>query len=238
MSEHHDFDITSLADFLHLTAAQVQRMADRGRLPGRKIGGQWRFSRADIHHWFESQIGASDSEELKGVEQVLQRHQTGGGDPVRVSRRLSLDAIAIPLVARTKNSAIDSICQLAANSGKLWDASAMADAIRSRERLHPTALENGVALLHPRRPMPTIIDDSFLALGITSHGIPFGGPRGTLTDVFFLVASYDDAIHLRLLARLSRLIVEPGFLDELRGRGDPQSALHWIDASEDRIPEN
>ena len=236
MSDHHDFDITSLAVYLHVTPAQVQRMADRGRLPGRKIGGQWRFSRADIHHWFEGQIGASDSEELKGVEQVLQRQKSAPSAQVQLSELLSIDSIAIPLTARTKNSAIDNICQLAADSGKLWDPAAVADAIRTRESLHPTALENGVALLHPRRPMPTAIADSFLALGITSHGIPFGGPRGTLTDVFFLIASYDDAVHLRILARLSRLIVEPGFVDGLRSKVDAAGAWKLISAAEDNIP--
>ena len=38
-----DFDIDELAKYLHLTPPQVSRMADRGKLPGRKVGGQWRF---------------------------------------------------------------------------------------------------------------------------------------------------------------------------------------------------
>ncbi len=33
----------------------------------------------------------------------------------------------------------------------------MAEAVRSREQMQPTALENGVALLHPRRPMAKIL---------------------------------------------------------------------------------
>jgi PTS system nitrogen regulatory IIA component len=235
MSDQQDFDVLSLSAYLHLSPDQVQKMAERGRLPGRRIGGQWRFSRADIHHWFEKRIGASDSEELKGVEQVLQRQESLTSGGISLSTLLSPECIAIPLAARTKNSAIDSMCQLAAHSGRLWDADAMADALRSRESLHPTALDNGVALLHPRRPMPTILADSFVAMGITSHGIPFGGPRGTLTDVFFLIASYDDAIHLRILARLSRWIVEPGFVDRLRQAEDAASAWSFIAENEDSI---
>jgi PTS system nitrogen regulatory IIA component len=236
MSERQDFDINSLAVYLHLTPSQVQRMADRGRLPGRKIGGQWRFAPADIHHWLEVRIGASDSEELKGVEQLLQRDKSAPQDEIRIASLLSTECTEIPLAARTKNAVIDRICELAANAGKLWNKEAMVDAIRTRERLHPTALENGVALLHPRRPMPTAISESFLALGITSHGIPFGGPRGVLSDVFFLIASFDDAVHLRILARLSRLIVEPGAVDGLRQQRDPIAAWEWIAAAEEKIP--
>src|SRR5690606_12943820 len=54
-----DFNIETLADYLHLEANQVSRLAERGKLPGRRIGGAWRFSRAEIHHWLENRIGLS-----------------------------------------------------------------------------------------------------------------------------------------------------------------------------------
>ena len=87
----------------------------------------------------------------------------------------------------------------------------MIEAIRSREDMYPTAMEGGVALLHPRRPMPTILAQPFLALGVTATGIPFGGERGGLTDVFFLICSVEDRGHLRTLARLARVIGTSGF---------------------------
>jgi PTS system nitrogen regulatory IIA component len=149
---------------------------------------------------------------------------------------MSPELVAIPLGARTRNSVIDEMCRLGVACGKLWNGAEMTDAIRSRESLHPTALDNGVALLHPRRPKPTIIAESFVALGMTSGGIPFGGPRGSLTDIFFLIASYDDAIHLRILARLSRLIVAPGFVEALRGASDAALALAVVDQAEQGIP--
>jgi PTS system nitrogen regulatory IIA component len=104
----------------------------------------------------------------------------------------------------------------------------MEAAIRAREEIYPTTLENGVALLHPRRPMPGILAQPLLGLGVTSSGIPFGGNRGALTDVFFLICSTDDRGHLRTLARLSKVIGAPGFLDALREAPDRQAAHHLI----------
>ncbi len=52
-----DLDIAKLADYLHLTPPQVSKMALRGRIPARKVGGEWRFNEAEIHHWLEEQIG-------------------------------------------------------------------------------------------------------------------------------------------------------------------------------------
>ncbi len=65
-----DFDIDNLASYLHLTPQQVTRLADRGKIPGRKVAGQWRFSPADIHHWLEARIGLSDEDELVEVTPV------------------------------------------------------------------------------------------------------------------------------------------------------------------------
>ncbi len=214
-----DFDVENLAAYLHLTPAQVMRMADRDRLPGRKIGGQWRFAEAEIHHWLEERIGISDDDELVKVENVLDR-AAPDEDAVCIADMLPLDAIAVPLNARTRTRVISAMAELAASTGWLWDPDKMAEAVSAREFLHTTALENGVALLHPRRPQPNILAHAFLALGRTFRGIPFGDSQGQLTDVFFLICSTDDGGHLRTLARLSRLLAEPRFLAQIRHAED------------------
>jgi PTS system nitrogen regulatory IIA component len=230
-----DFDIEGLAAYLHLDPAQVSKLADRGKLPGRKVGGVWRFSQAAIHHWLEEQIGLSDDEELAEVEGALQRSAQAAGEESAypsIASLLPVEAIAIPLEAKTRNSVITSMVELAARTGRLWDPQKMADAVRSREEMHPTTLENGVALMHPRRPLPNILAEPCLALGLTQGRIPFGGGRGVLSDVFFLICSVDDRGHLRTLARLSRLIAAQGFLDTLRAAEDARSAHELIAARE------
>lgn len=227
--ETEDYDVQSLATYLHLTPDQIRKMAERGRLPGRRVAGQWRFSPAEIHEWFEKRIGVSDEQELDQVEKVLDASpQAVAQDALRIADLLDEANIQVPFMARTKSSVIQRICDLGAVGGKLWEPDKMAEAIQSREELHPTALENGVALLHPRRPMSSIVGEPFLALGITSTGIPFGGPRGCLTDIFFLIGSTSETLHLRLLARLSRLIQQPDLLAALRAAEDPRQARQAI----------
>jgi PTS system nitrogen regulatory IIA component len=219
-----DFDIDGLAAFLHLAPAQVARLADRGKLPARKVGGAWRFSAAEIHHWLENRIGLSDEQELVEVEGVLDRASPAEEEVPRIAALLPLEAMAVPLRARTRNSVITEMVDAAARTGWLWDPPKMVEAVRAREEMHPTALENGVALLHPRRPMSNILGQGFLAFGRTETGIPFGGSRGTLTDLFFLILSVEDRGHLRVLARLSRLINDMDFLSELRSAANVATA--------------
>ncbi len=228
-----DFGIDSLAAYLHLSPQQVTRLADRGKIPGRKVGGQWRFSQADVHHWLEERIGLSDDDGLVEMETVLQRSAgPSGQQEISIVEMLPTEAISVSLGARTRNSVFTAMVDLAARTGWLWDPEKMFEAVRSREELYPTALENGVALLHPRRPMANILGQAFLALGLTPSGIPFGSERGILTDVFFLICSVDDRGHLRTLARLSRVIGSPGFLSALRQTPDAHAVRQLIAQAE------
>jgi PTS system nitrogen regulatory IIA component len=230
---HADFDVDSLARYLHVAPAQVLKLAERGNVPGRKIAGQWRFSKGEIHHWLEERIGAADDADLQHVQGLLDRAAIGREPAmVRISDLLRPEAIAVPLGARTRASVIKSMVELAEKTGLLWDTAEMAEAVEARENLHPTALDIGVALLHPRRPLTQILEEPLLALGRTVQGIPFGGAGGQLTDIFFLICSVDDSQHLRTLARLSRLISADGFLAAIRAAADAHAALRAVEQFE------
>jgi len=222
-----DFDVASLAAYLHMMPAQISRLAERGKLPGRRVSGEWRFSPPEISQWLEEKIGLSDDTELAAMESNLRRQDRGGVSTVDLAELLPLESIAIPLLAKTHSSVIKVMCELAAAGGRLWDPERMAHAVAEREAMAPTALEHGVALLHPRRPQSSILAQAVLALGVSSHGIPFGGAGG-LTDVFFLIAATSDHEYLRILARVSRIVNDPDWLDQLRAAQDAAAARRLV----------
>jgi PTS system nitrogen regulatory IIA component len=125
--------------------------------------------------------------------------------------------------------------QLVGRTGLLWDEVKMREAVRDREHLHPTALDNGVALLHPRRPLASVLAEPVLAIGSTQRGIAFGGPRGELTDIFFLICSVDDTGHLQMLAKLSRMLADPEFLLGLRTEMAATVLHYWICQYEEQM---
>jgi PTS system nitrogen regulatory IIA component len=230
---HSTLDFVQLVKYLHLAESKVKKLVDRGEIPGRRIKGEWQFSMPEVNSWLEQRIGVSDDDELADIENQFDRATPSDVlQTVEISQLMPMEAMAIPFLARTKESAIRSMTQLAVESGLLWDGEKMADALRKREELHSTALDNGIAILHPRRPMPNIIAETFLALGIAPSGIPFGGGFGNLTDVFFLLCSTDDQIHLRVLARLSRILTVPNFLPTLRTLETPAKVKKLIAETE------
>ena len=229
-----DFDLASLATYLHITPQQVERLASRGKLPGRKVGGRWRFSPAEIHHWMEERMGLLEANDLQRVESALGGSLSTDGLPL--SQMLAVESIALPLVAKTKRSVIQEMVDLATKTGMLWDPDRMIEAVRAREQLQSTAMPNGVALLHPRRPLANILGEPVLALGVSLQGIPFGGSR-SLTNVFFLICSADDRGHLHTLARLSRMLQEPTLVDNLRDANDSVSAKRVFQEFESKLAE-
>ena len=211
-----DFDMSGLAAYLHMMPGKLTRLAERGKLPGRRIGGEWRFSRPEINQWLEERIGLADEDELATMETNLERADVGRTGDFVMADLLPLEAVAVPLGARTRTSVIAEMCRLAAANAMLWDASKMAEAVAAREAMAPTSLDTGVALLHPRRPQTSILGQAVLSLGVASQPLPFGGASGRLTDVFFLIAATSDHEYLRILARLSRIVADAEWLAGLR----------------------
>jgi PTS system nitrogen regulatory IIA component len=234
MSE--DYDIDGLAAYLHLDPVAVRKMAERGRIPGRRVGGDFRFSAAEVHHWLEERILGSDEAEQARLEGVLRRRaRTAGAEEVTLDVLLPPEALAVPLKAGTRASVVSEMVEVAARTGWLWDPVKMEEAVRQREELHPTAIPGGLALLHPRRPLGGILGAPFVAFGRSTRGIPFGDPDGGLTDLFFLILSMDDGGHLRSLARLSRVLGDAAVLAELRAATDAGAARAALLEGERRL---
>lgn len=226
-------DLDQAAALLGRDVRDVARMASRGYLPARRIGDRWRFSRTELTHWLEQHLHGLSDAELRLLEKA---QRTNAEEPL-LARHLVLDAIAIPLQARTRKAVLHELVRLTENSGCVYDSSAVLEALEQREELASTAIESGVAFPHPHRPLPKALGDNIVAFGRTASGIPFGAPRGVLTDLFFLMLSTDSQIHLHLLARLARVVQSATFLEDLRTAETPLAAYDLILARERELLE-
>ena len=63
-------DMEQLAAYLQRDVREVGKLASRGHLPGHKVSGEWRFARAEINQWLETQLHAYTEPELEKLEQA------------------------------------------------------------------------------------------------------------------------------------------------------------------------
>lgn len=228
-------DLEQLASYLQRDVREVSKMASRGHLPGQKVAGQWRFASAEINYWLETQLHAYSEEELAALETGAAQGKLEN-KPL-VTTLLSENTMSVPLAAGTKASVLRELVGVAELSWQVYDSEAILAAVKLREEMGSTALAGGVAIPHPRRPLPTLLGDSVIAFGRTAAPVPFGSPDGGLTDIFFLVCCKDHRTHLQVLARLSRMLLRPTFLSDLRAADTIQETWHVLEAAEKDLVE-
>ncbi len=206
------YSLEELAVALKRTTKELQKLAEKGILTGRKVQGKWTFAAPDVVDWLEHEMTKGEMERAENLPEIANDAESSRDQPLGSFFKPGL--IDVNFSAKTKASVFVELTNMATNAGYLWDPDAMATELRKREEMASTALEYGVAILHPRRPRPELIAEDFLALGIAGRGVPFGD--ADLTRYFFLLCCGDDSTYLKTLSKLAKLVRTPEFLDELQ----------------------
>lgn len=224
---HRVLNADEAARYLHLSRAELERLARDGQIPCERRGGRLVFRLVEIDAWASRRILEAGARELATFARPGEL--PGGGKPapeVRLAELIPPELIAPALAAKTRASVLREMVALAERAGVVCDARALVETLEAREALCPTAVPGGVAFLHPRSPQPDLFATSWLALGRTVQPIHFGAPDGRPTDLFFLLGCREEALHLRTLARLCLLAQKTDLLARLRAAPDEPEALH------------
>jgi len=223
---YRTMSLEEFAALVGMDPRQVQREADRGALPGRKVGGKWRFNRVQIHDWLESRMLCLDERGLHALDRGFGR-TAESNTPLLVTDLMGVESIDLDLRAATKASVLRELVSLADRTGMLFDGPALFAALREREAQGSTALGHGLAIPHPRQPMPYATAEPLVCLARVPNPIAFGGPDGAMTELFFLICSHESTAHLHVLARLVRLL-DGGVIDSLRAAQGSDEALELL----------
>lgn len=208
------YTLDELVQRLGRDRRQVEKLINRGVIPGRRVGGDWRFNEIEITHWLEQDLRGLDDQGLAQLEQSQQLGEQKSLSPI--VDMLQPETCEVPLDAGTRPAVLQALIEVAGRTWQVWDPASILKAVKEREDVLSTGFENGVAIPHPRNPLPEAVGQSIIAFGRTMSGIPFGAPGRQLTDLFFLVLAQDASTHLQILARLGRLLQREGFVDDLR----------------------
>jgi PTS system nitrogen regulatory IIA component len=232
---HRSMTLKELAQMLGADARRLERMAQRGEIPCQKVGAQLRFNRAEVTDWLQQNMGAMDSSHLAEVDAGITADRQTQKDEAIIAPLLRIEAITPKLGARTKNSTLRDLVALAKKTGLVYDGEALLEAILEREEMCSTAMGGGIAIPHPRHPLPYAIAEPILVVARTSQGIVFGGADGLLANLFFLTASQDDRHHVHVLARLCRMLHDGTLISQMNNALTAQEMMDLMKQQETRI---
>jgi PTS system nitrogen regulatory IIA component len=203
---YRNMSLEDFSRYIGMDVREVSKLADRGKLPGQKVAGQWRFNRARVTEWLQQNMQTLGEERLVSLEKALAEPM--GTQQRKVTDLIGLEGIETSLPANTKTSVLKELVNLSERTGLLYDPQGLLKALEEREDMCSTALPNYVAIPHPRQPMPFVSAEPFVCVARLPRGIGFGSPSGELTYLFFLICCHEVRHHLHTLARLMRIFDE------------------------------
>lgn len=96
-----------------------------------------------------------------------------------------------------------------------------------RENLGSTGIGNGIGIPHGKlKNLPSLI----LGVGLSRKGVNFDAMDGRPTHIFFLLLTPENStdLHLKLLARISKILKEKSFNDKILYSSDKDEVIRLI----------
>lgn len=131
------------------------------------------------------------------------------------------EAIFISVKSTSKKQILQLMSQKAAALLDIEERSIF-EALVARERLGSTGIGHGVAIPHARFKTVSTLSLFFAQL---SHPVDFDAVDSKPVDLIFMLVAPEDAgsEHLKMLARISRLVRSEDLRNKLRGANEPEA---------------
>lgn len=139
---------------------------------------------------------------------------------------LNINAINVDLKARDKKGILDElVAPVAQETGASHDK--LVKVLMDRERLGSTGIGGGIGIPHGKLKN---LESLILGFGLSRQGIDFESMDGRPTHIYFLLLTPESSagVHLKLLARISRLLKNDGVKERLMQAQAPQDVITII----------
>lgn len=150
---------------------------------------------------------------------------------MRLTELLNAQAVTTRLRARTKREAIAELVGLLETAHAIDSHGEILDRVLRREAMMSTGMASGVAIPHGKA---RLVDRLVAACGVSPEGIEFESLDGEPATLFFLLVAPESggALHVKVLANISRLLKEESVRQSLREASSPDAFLATLRAAE------
>ena len=140
---------------------------------------------------------------------------------MKINELLLKDAMIMDLQAVDKKGAIDEMVAKLYAVGRISDETIYKDGILAREAQTSTGLGDGIAMPHAKN---SAVKEATVLFAKSKQGVDYEALDGQPTYLFFMIAAPEGAndTHLQALAGLSRLLINPEFVDKLKSATTPE----------------
>jgi fructose-specific phosphotransferase system IIA component len=144
---------------------------------------------------------------------------------------LEPSCVKVPLEGKNKEAVITELVDLLDARGLLNDRAVVLDAVLVREQTRSTGIGSGIAIPHGKC---RGVKDLVMAMGITAEPINFESIDGKPVRIVVLLVSPTDRTgpHIQALARISRLMLDEKFKEDIEAAKTPESLYELVSERE------
>jgi PTS system nitrogen regulatory IIA component len=154
--------------------------------------------------------------------------------PVKIAEMLDPAAIVAELEGTGKEEVLAELTGSLVAANPSLNRDEVLRVLLERERLGSTGIGDGVAIPHGKL---NNLDHQLMAFGLSRKGVEFDAMDGKPARLFFLLIAPEDAvgIHLKTLARISKLLKAPTVRERLQKAADRQQIYRIIAEEEENL---
>lgn len=151
---------------------------------------------------------------------------------MRITELLDKRSISLSGTPGSKSEALDQVVELMVKSGKINDKEAYRRQVYAREEESTTGIGEGIAIPHGKC---DAVSRPGLAAMVVKNGVDFEALDGEPVTLIFLIAApnTEDNVHLDVLSKLSVLMMDEEFSDNLRNAQTVEEFLEIIDKADE-----
>jgi PTS system nitrogen regulatory IIA component len=144
---------------------------------------------------------------------------------------LSREAVLIDLKAKDKKGILNELVTPVAKIAEV-NPNDLVRVLLERERLGSTGIGGGIGIPHGKlKDLQSLV----LGFGLSRLGVDFDSMDGKPTYIFFLLLTPENSagLHLKLLARISRLLKKDPFKEKLLAASNPDMVISAIEEEDE-----
>lgn len=148
-------------------------------------------------------------------------------NPMKIIDLLDPTCILPNLQAANKREVLEELAAALVSSHKEVNLQTVVEVLLERERLGSTGIGDNIAIPHGKLPQ---ISQMLLAFGRSPQGVDFDSMDGKPSHLFFLLLApvNSSGLHLKALAKISRMLMSQVFRDSLMESDGAEDILRLI----------
>ena len=222
-----NLSVHDAANLLKVSEKTIYRWIKQQAVPAYRVGEQYRFNRAELLEW-------ATSRRMNVSSELFQEPEDEGQTIPSLLAALETGGVFYRIACFDKEGALLEVVQLLRLPEEV-DREFLLRVLLAREAIAPTAVGDGIAIPHVRKPLVLNVRRPSLTLCFLERPIDYGALDGKPVGTLFTIISPTTRAHLHLMSKLSFVLRDSGVRRAIRQQSPRREILLEIGRAEQQL---